>query len=103
MFRIAIISLLMLGALPAAGRACVAFDGARNRFSNACDAAQYVQYRTVGGGCYLKQPGHMSLQPGESATDPKLGQSCGSDAKWWVQYGWCDLAEWQKGACKVKP
>ena len=82
--------------------ACIGFDDATDTFSSSCSSKHYVEYRTVGGGCYSDAHGKMTLQAGQKMADPKLSQSCGSVGKWWVQYTWCEFSQWKNGSCKPK-
>jgi len=80
--------------------ACIGFDDETDTFSSSCASKHYIEYATVGGGCFTDTRGALTLEPGQKARAPKLSQSCGLDGSWWVQYGWCDYAKWKSGHCK---
>lgn len=85
-----------------AASACISADKQTDTFSNTCDTAQYVEYRTVGGGCYTVNHGSKSLKPHENWADPMLSQACGSVTAFRVSYAWCEQAEKDAGNCKLE-
>ncbi len=82
--------------------ACVTYDGLSDTFTNTCGTDVYVEYRTVGGGCYADKRGSFPMKPNETRVDPKLSEPCGSTTNWRVDWAWCDLADWKSGSCKPK-
>ena len=82
--------------------ACVVYDGPSDTFSNNCGEEVYVQYRTVGGGCYVSDRGAFSFKHNEQRTDPLLSEPCGSTSGWRVDWAWCNYEEWTNGQCKPK-
>ena len=82
--------------------ACVAYDGPSDTFTNNCGEETYVQYRTVGGGCYVTNRGEFSFKQNETHSDPLLSEACGSTSNWRVDWAWCNYDEWSSGTCKPK-
>lgn len=82
--------------------ACVSYNGPTDTFTNTCGEEVYVQYRTVGGGCFITELGAFSFKANETRTDPLLSESCGATGNWRVDWAWCNYDEWTNGTCKPK-
>ncbi|WP_456388896.1 hypothetical protein [Profundibacter sp.] len=102
MLKISTVSAAIFIVATNSASACVAYDGPSDTFTNNCGEETYVEYRTVGGGCYVTEPGAFSFKPNETHTDALLSEPCGSTSNWRVDWAWCNYAEWSSGACKPK-
>ncbi|GEM_PF-1552625 len=90
---------ILFGAANAGFAGCVKFDRPSSTFYNQCPNELYVQYDTVGGGCYQSQPGAFTFEPGESRTDTTLQMTCSGDGTGKIRWAWCDYNEWRNGDC----
>lgn len=89
-------------AVASGASACITADKQTDTFINTCDTPQYVEYRTVGGGCYTVNHGARSLKSRETWHDPMLSEACGSVTAFRVSYAWCEQAEKDAGSCKLE-
>ncbi len=102
MFKLPAISAAVIVLAAQGASACVAYDGPTDTFTNTCGNEVFVQYRTVGGGCYATEHGSVTLKDGESKSDPLLSETCGSSGTFRVDWAWCDYQDWKSGSCKPK-
>lgn len=102
MLKLPAVSVALLVIATNSASACVGYDGPSDTFTSTCQEEVYVEYRTVGGGCYTTNRGAFSLKPNESWTDLRLSESCGSTGNWRVDWAWCDHQEWKNGTCKPR-
>lgn len=102
MTKLSIVTVACLVTSAGAASACIIADKQTDTFSNTCDTAQYVEYKTVGGGCYTVNHGAKSLKAHEKWHDPMLSQACGSVTAFRVSYAWCEQAEKDAGSCKLE-
>jgi len=102
MMNKSIFSAVIFIATASGASACIMADKQTDTFINTCDIAQYVEYRTVGGGCYTVNHGAKSLKGRENWQDPRLSEACGSVTAFRVSYAWCDQSEKDSGSCKLE-
>jgi len=102
MFKLSAASAAVIVLTVQGASACVAYNGQTDTFTNTCGNEVFVQYRTVGGGCYTTKRGAISLKDGENKADPLLSETCGYSGSFRVDWAWCDYQEWQAGTCKPK-
>lgn len=102
MLKQAIMSAAFFMIAATSASACVSYDGPTDTFANSCGEDIFVQYRTVGGGCYVSDLGSFTFKMGETHSDPQLSDPCGSTSKWRVDWAWCNNDEWVAGTCKPK-
>lgn len=102
MFKLSTLSAAFFVIAAHSASACISYDGPTDTFTNNCGEDVYVQYRTVGGGCYVSDLGAFSFKANKTRVDPLLSDSCGSSSNWRVDWAWCNLDEWTNGTCKPK-
>lgn len=102
MFKLSAMSAAFFLFAASSASACVSYDGPTDTFTNSCGEDVFVQYRTVGGGCYAASLGEFSFKSNETHNDPALSDPCGSTSNWRVDWAWCNNDEWKNGTCKPK-
>lgn len=102
MLKLSAVSAAFFAIAASGASACVGYDGPSDTFTSTCENEVFIQYRTVGGGCYATDLGAFSLKPGASKADPLLSEACGSTTNWRVDWAWCDQADFDAGTCKPK-
>lgn len=102
MIKLSVMSAAFFVLAATTASACVSYDGPSDTFTNSCGEEVYVQYRTVGGGCYVSDLGAFSFKANETRVDPLLSDACGSTTNWRVDWAWCNYDEWSTGSCKPR-
>ncbi len=87
--------------LPAAA-GCIALDKHTKVFTNNCSFDAYVEYNTIGGGCYQGSSNTLrfTIDRNQRKTFPLLSEKCDSATSWKTHWGWCDWEKWRNGDCK---
>lgn len=80
---------------------CVSDNKDLDEFTNNCPYDVIIAYRTVGGGCFEVDPAIFKLASGKSSVQPLLSTSCGNGNTFSVEWKSCNLAEYEKGNCKL--
>ncbi|KPU84398.1 hypothetical protein JI58_04155 [Marinosulfonomonas sp. PRT-SC04] len=101
MLKLSAVSLAFLAIGASGASACITVDKDTDIFTNSCDTPLYIEYRTVGGGCYTVKHGAASIKAQGEWHDPKLSEACGAVGKFHVNYAWCDQTERDDGTCKL--
>lgn len=101
MLKLSAVSVAFMAIGASGASACITVDQQTDTFTNTCDTAQYIEYRTVGGGCYTVKHGSTSLKAHESWRDPMLSEACGSVVGFGIRYAWCEQTERDAGSCKL--
>ncbi len=102
MLKLSAVSVAFFAIAASGASACVVYETLTDTFTNTCETEQYIEFRTVGGGCYTEEAVSFSLKPNEAQSFPKLSEPCGAAEKWNAVFGWCDQAEFDAGTCKPK-
>ena len=102
MLKLSAMSAAFIVVAASGASACVAYDGPTDTFTNNCGEDTYVEYRTIGGGCYTAERGAFSFKPNETHSDALLSEPCGTSSNWRVDWAWCNSQEWSAGTCKPK-
>lgn len=82
-----------------AGDACASVDE-HGTFWNACNYPIVVRFRTVGGGCFLKTPGEIGIDP-NGRVHTQANAACNGLKPERGEFRQCPRQAWSTGACKL--